>query len=617
MLPQDLQLFLEDITYYGKYEFLEESKHKDELTEIASRKGIQLPAHDLAPFKCVYAYVDRFNLNGCRLPKEEVEKALSTLNSKAINFDHMRQRVVGHWIHAKIVKDQIIAYGIFYKGNFPEDYVTVKNLMEKDVLAISFESWGNRKFVNMERTKYDLVDIELSGGALLIKTKPAFPGSEVIEMAKRNNDTKVLEFASIMTEPKKYIHEIDGEQILEISRFYVYDIQNIMRMVSEVDCLTCKEKGYSEIDIIDFKENKAKITCLNCKAEMGLDLTPHAMLTKKGRQIKKISTISKSNIDNYIKYIEEFEGSDESLALEIESIFEESENLKYEQRQKLTDDLFALVKSVKIKTGKEKKIRMFPIEDEAHIRSALAKLAQDKVKETLNQLGVSVDSVKEKILRRAKKLNMKKLLEKYSKATIEEVVQEIAKAKIKRELSEEEMKIAKAKIDEKGEDIKEEDLEIVMSELVKASEKTVAEKATTKEIEDAKILIKAKEDEIQKLQTELEASKVKMTELEKKLEDIEKAERQKKIDTRKSELAEFAKDMKDEDILDDIKYENAKLKKEVAELKASKGSEEHKDTDNKDKKDLTKGSTDKGGDVELRKRQAEVDKYAWKDNKEV
>jgi len=199
----NFEAFLQDITYNSKYEFLEEGKNDTELQDIAKKRGIKLPAHDLAPFKCTYAFVDRFNKNGCQLPREEVEKSLESLIGKAVDFDHFRKRVVGSWIDAKIDGDKIIAYGTFFKGNFPEDYKLVKDLLEKDVLAVSFEAYGNREYNGANKDVYTLKDIEFAGGALLIKTSPAFPGSEVMEMA---NKEKVLEFASVMTAPDKFVY---------------------------------------------------------------------------------------------------------------------------------------------------------------------------------------------------------------------------------------------------------------------------------------------------------------------------------------------------------------------------------------------------------------------------
>jgi len=97
----NLEKFLKDLSYNAKYEFLDYGEAKSEIATVAEKARIKLPAHDLAVFKCTYAFVDRQNLNGCTLPKEEVKKALNTLIGKAVDFDHMRKTVVGHWIDAE------------------------------------------------------------------------------------------------------------------------------------------------------------------------------------------------------------------------------------------------------------------------------------------------------------------------------------------------------------------------------------------------------------------------------------------------------------------------------------------------------------------------------------
>jgi len=88
--------------------------------------------------------------------------------------------------------------------------------------------------------------------------------------------------------------------------------------------------------------------------------------------------------------------------------------LTTKQRNALPDNMFAVVVTVKNKkTGKPRKIRMFPINDEAHVRNALARLGQPAPQATLKRLGVSVEAVKAKILKRARQLKMTKLIERY------------------------------------------------------------------------------------------------------------------------------------------------------------------------------------------------------------
>ena len=276
--------FLKDMTYNTRYEFLDYGKHKDEIGKIAEKARIKLPAHDLAVFKCTYAYIDRQNLNGCTLLKGEVEKALNTLVGKAVDFDHMRKRVVGHWIDAKLEGDEIIAYGIFFKGNFQDDYDLIKDMMEKDVLAISFEAYGNREFTGDK--SYNLRDIEFSGGALLIKTNPAFPGSEVLEMSQKE---RVLEFAKVMTEPKHYMHGDYTGNTLEEAQLIFEDIPTIYGILMDSNCPFCNEKGFGQIQMIDFEKYVLRVRCYLCDAIVKVDLKPALTLVKKGKKINELS----------------------------------------------------------------------------------------------------------------------------------------------------------------------------------------------------------------------------------------------------------------------------------------------------------------------------------------
>ena len=638
-MKNEIEFFLQDLTYGSTYEFLEEGKHKDELTVIAKKRGIQLPCKDLAPFRCVYAYVDRFNKNSCRLKKEEVEKALNSLAGKAINFDHMRKSVIGHWIDAKIEGNKVIGYGIFFKGNFPEEYIHVKNLMEKGKLKVSFESWGSKSFG--KDGKYDLNDIEFAGGGLLISTEPAFPGSKVTEFANEHEEELVLEFAKVMTPPKEFVHLASyqceciecghkmtteghcrdekcpkcggqmrradrpgpgqGNEELEESRYYVHEMEIIMKSLSEVDCLTCKEKGVFEILAVDFEKNSTRIKCWNCQAVMQVDLTPTAKLTKKGKKIKKMSNVAeKANIEDYDKFIKEFEGSDEALEILLEDSMNNSKSVKYEQRQELQDNMFAIVKPFKTESGKERKIRMFPIHDYDRVRVALAKLAQDKPKQTLQKLDISVETVKNKILRRARQLKMKKLIEKYEKSSIDEVLQEIAKASLKRELSKDEVEKAKVKVDEKGEEITEDEAKAIVAEF-KKEDKKLDEDAKKKDE-----MIQAKEKEVKDLTEKLEKATKKAEELQTKMNEIEKAKVQELVKARRDELGDYVKDLSDEQILDETKYEIAKLKKENAELRSGK----KKDPDDGDP-DFTKGSIDKDKVDHEAKLRDKIDSYAF------
>jgi len=513
---ENIETFLMDMSYNTHFEFLEEGAQKDELTKIAEKRGIKLPCHDLAVFKGRYAYVDRMNKNKCILPKEEVEKALTTLVGKAVDFDHLRKNVVGYWVDGKIEGDEIIAYGIFFKGNFTTEYEDIKKMMTDDVLAISFEAWGNRNFG--ANGAYSLTDIEFAGGALLIKTEPAFPGSEVMEMS---NKGKVLEMAKVMTPPANFLHTgdipIPEKKELEQSRYHMMDIQSIARQLAEVDCLNCSEVGFVDVHNIDFFNNKASVKCLKCETEMAIDLVPSSVITKKGKKIKEIK---KNEIPCHTDDTEE---------------------------------------------------------------SALAPL--DKTESNENQ---------------EEQNKMKGLIEKYKDAVVRAVFQAAARETVQRELADEELALAYSVVDYKAQkragtlaetrslqDLKGQSTASPTSLL---SANILDEDIITaiSEVVQAKIEVKPiVNEELAKISKELDETKKLLSEAQAQLAEIEKAKMAAQVKTRRDELGEeFAKDLKDEEIMNEDKFAIAQLKKENAELK--KGTAPVVTP-----ADLTKGSADK------------------------
>lgn len=544
--------FLEELSYNSSFRILEEGKDKDKLTEIAEKRGIKLPCNDLAIFECIYAFTDKRNLNGCTLPREQVKSAIETLNGKAIDFDHFRKNVVGTWLDAELKKDIIIAYGCFYKGNFPEDYEYIKGLMENDVLAISFEAYGIKENMTGDGN-YDLTDIEFAGGTLLIKTKPAFPGSKVTDMANK----RILEFAKVMTPPEKFIHfgkevekGIGKEEFTETARFYSSDIEIIARLISEVDCMGCKEKGFFSILAIDFENNTSRIKCINCEAVMTATLTPSSKLNKKGRKVKAIAYTHPEEV------------------------------------------------------AKETLEKLFPIHDPSDVNKALSKLEEPDTQETLKQLGVSIDSVKENILIKAKEINMEELLKKFKVETVEALVQAIAKDEIDRELTAEELESAYTIVDYKKPKGDANDTSVndksgkgkstsnptsLMSATEEEIREAVKEVTTASEEDKNNKTIEVKDEEIATLTAELVKVKAENEKMKDKLAKIEKAKRDAEINKRRNELGDFAKKLTDDDIMDENKYTIAKKDKEIADLKAGK----KVDNDTDIKPDLTKGSDDK------------------------
>ena len=675
---KNLNTWLEDMTYASEYTFLEEGKDDDELSRIAKKRGINLPSHDLSIFKCKYAFTDRVNKNGCLLPREEVAKSLSTLVGKAVDFDHFRKRICGTWIDAELIGDLIVAYGSFFKSNLQDDFITIKELMQKGALSVSFEAWGNKKAIDID--SYSLNDICFAGGALLLKESPAFPGADVLEMA--NN--RVLEFAKVMTKPESFLHTGESEKKLtekkelEVSRLWMMENAEIDRMLQEVDCAVCQTKGYHDIHYMDYIMSVCIAKCLSCGAFHKISFTPRAeVITSGARVVKEIQTSANLAIhEDIVAYIESYDSSDDNLETVLAQEFEmeqakfikcmkcaaaldihgntgscpkcgsrwEKEKSPYEvvnklnpdpqlsltlsrqDRQNLSDEKFAVVVTSKNKkTGKPRKIRMFPIHDQAHVHNASMRLPF--AADSLKKLGISQETVENKILKIARELKMDELMKLYKASTVEELIQAMAiEAGAKDGLGAEAVTEVKAQIEKAmtlRQDTKDQSdlapsfkafvqphvtslINYVAPAVVAPDPSLTAIPAKAPSASDTslnKAAVEKLEADLKEVTTKLEAATVEL----KKFQDAEiekaKIELASKIQARKDELGEFAKDMKDEDILDESKFELAKLRKENAELKAVKAPEI--------KPDLTKGSADKKlNETELKTR-SKVDELAF------
>jgi len=574
-----VKLFFEDLTFSTRYDFLEVGKDDDEISRIAKKHNLVYPCRDIAIFKGRYAVVDKENRNHCTLPKEEVEKALNTLTGKPVDIDHVRRKAIGYWLEGHLEDDEIISYGAYWKNAFSDEYEGMKEKMKEGKVKISFEAWGDREM--KEDGSYDLLNIEFAGGALLDEEDPAEPTAEVFELARSG---KVLEFAKVIEKAyvcscvecgevvdsgDKHCKDLKcpkcggqmrrkerpgpGQGNSEEARYYLYDTENILRLVSQVKCPNCENEGCFDVGEIDFEKNRTRVTCVFCESILAIDLTPTSKLTKKGRKIDKVGVETRGSVleDKFIDRLLKAKNDEESFEIisDFEGVVEKASKLSYSERNKLSDNNFAVVKSVGNKTGETKKIRMFPIHNPAHVESALIKLNLDKVQSALNKLGVSKDSVKEKIINRAKELNMKELLKKYEEASVEE------QSKMFKELA--------SQLDE-----------------VKLA------------LEEAKTTLATKEEELKKASEELDIVKKEADEAKAEIAKIAEEAKQKLVAERREQLGEFAKEMSDEQVLDEKDFAIALKDKEIAELKAGKV-EEKKEDDTKADVDLDKGSKDK------------------------
>lgn len=466
--------FLNDMKEKSETFLLIEGKEKDEIIEKAKAKGITLQGNtDLVGFKNVYAFANKKNKNNVILPKEVLLKALPTIIGKPVDIDHNRGYVIGHYIDVAYREedDAVVTYGLIYKSNFVTEMEEIKKQFEEKKLATSFEIWcpQNKRQYN-EDGSYNLTQMELAGGAILLTTKPAFEDAKVLSIAKEN------------------IEKMAKDLVFATDKYNVEEIIN-----SNVG------------------ENK---------------------------EMDKLEEPKKEP--------------------------EEAKKLSHEERKNLPDDDFAVVFEVKNKkTGQPRKIRMFPMHDAAHVKNVLARLGQEKVKNTLKKHGINIEDVKNKIEKKAKELNIEVAIE---VAKIVEIWNRQAETTTITELKDDGTRVVKQTTVDKT-------ITIIPNEIPLADQVSKA----TKEEELNATIVKLEGEKLA-LNKIIEESNVKVTELSAQLKQVQDALEKSKIDNeiekqnlkkiyyRKVELGGKYSPEKDEDLLDDTKFELLKVKKEKEEI---------------------------------------------------
>lgn len=216
----NLEEFLNDHLERSEIILLEEGKEQDDIMAVAQAKGYILKdSNDLAGFKTIYTFDTAANINKARLPKELLLKALPGIIGKPVDIDHNRIYVVGHYIDYRYIaaKHMVVAYGVFYKSNFGEEWAKAKELFKAGKLGTSYEIWcskSKRKY--LADGTYILTSIEIAGGGLMFKEKPAFPDAKVLELAMKHIDDQKNEY--IIPTKKNY----EAEELI-FAAGYNYD----------------------------------------------------------------------------------------------------------------------------------------------------------------------------------------------------------------------------------------------------------------------------------------------------------------------------------------------------------------------------------------------------------
>jgi len=325
---QELQGFVDAIFIDGQCRIIEGSESDKQMIEAL---GIKFPNPDLALFEGVYLMADEANKNRHFLSSDTVEKAVSTIKMKPVNYFHKREQAIGVYINGTFDKStkSMRTVGVLWRSLFPDKVKTIEELIKSSNSGQSFELTYQKSGVRPD-TSIELFDVTFKGGAILPRDKAACKETGVDVLASVLQDEAVVMGGIPQTE-KGGEKKMTIEEILHREEIMLFSLENVGITPEETE-RTLEELHNNEEESVEYIVDAAKLT--------------------------------------------------------------------YQQRQALPDSDFAYVKTV---AGT--KIRRFPIQDEAHVRNALARLPIAK--------GLSPDekaTIKAKILRKAKSLGMADLL---------------------------------------------------------------------------------------------------------------------------------------------------------------------------------------------------------------
>ena len=173
------------------------------IEQIIKDAGIEYPHESLGFFKAVYASIDdKPNKNKVRLAPS-VKQDVGKLTGCQANFEHYRAgHICGTILHAYVnKKEEIEIVFSFYKSVYPNEYEYAIELMNSGDLNVSFELKADKEDIEALADGTRRVNrCQFDGVGVLMYNPPAYPDAHVFENAKidllRQQD---LVFAKMMT----------------------------------------------------------------------------------------------------------------------------------------------------------------------------------------------------------------------------------------------------------------------------------------------------------------------------------------------------------------------------------------------------------------------------------
>jgi len=600
--------FLKETQKNSQLQLLEGGKEKDELIKAAAKRGILNvdKSRDLGVIKTIYAFTDTPNDNGDILPEKEFKKKFPGIVGKLMNVGHSRQFIVGYYIDYKyIVKEnKAIAYAIFFKSAFPKLWEKAKKFLKEGKLSSSFEIWSPKEDIeHNEDGTHKLNKMEMAGGAMIFEdedNQPAFQDAKFLNIAKKCIDNKTLYMAKkykkedIITAGdnvslnekitcKSCDKELDRSKLTTVKEFYKcpsckclinrrgdikYPEQDINMSIR---CSRCNSPSW----LIKSKgHDKIKIECLRC--EQNFIITKAK--TKKQQTDLKLVALRNIKCPQCRHSITIGGFSDSNAKKEVVC---DNCGLEFMKDPIKTQSTIHIKKMVEI--DKEAKDKLTKSSEEGGKKMKIPKKVEDRVKQKEAEKQKDESDALEELKAAAEKSK--------DEAKVEEPKDEAKDAKSedksKKEVSssEEIEEVSENKTSKSSnpypktaglrkaiKKIKDLEAEIEKSSKLKllirkSAKRTVLARKKMKKLEEAK---ERNASGVRKTVKRLINALNESNELEEELEKAKKAykENAKKIVARRQELGEFAEELSDEDVLDDEKYDIAKIRKENKLMKS-------------------------------------------------
>lgn len=606
-------------------------------------------SRDLGVIKTIYAFGNKANANGAILPRKEFKKKLPGLVGKLMDVGHNRQHIVGYYVDYKYIvkEDKAIAYAVFFKSAYPELWKQSKEFKEEGKLSSSFEIWSaDDKTKKNDDGTYELKDMEMAGGALIFEdedNQPAFKDAKVLNIAKRCVGDKCLHMSQKYNDGNLITAGDSKVEKAEEFKCECIDCGHTTTSDSHCKDIKCSKCGGTMRRAErpgPGQPSETSTTCANCGEEIELEKATRVkdyvkcpnckhLLNKSGDVKYPAQNINFSLRCNnpdcgssnwMIKVAEkkglivECLGCHKHYKLDFATKNGTKSALNFVAQRKVRCSQCGTPKVISgfSKANVKKQIMCDECGLEFEVKPVTSSSNQ-RIKKMAEIDSEAIDKLTKSSDKEGSKMKIpKEVDEKVKKAEEAEAEAEKAESAAEEVETEEEETKAEEAEDKtsKTEDAKEETSELYpntkyLRELIKSRRELTKANATIRK--SAKRTVKTRK-ELKETQSELETATSKReryaegvrktvkrlisamkdtSKLEKEIEEAKEFYKANamKIVERRNKLGEKAEDLSDEDLLNDDKYETAKIKLENANLKSKLDTADEKVATKKDNKD--------------------------------